>query len=62
MRKQKGGDIPTTLAVGVTTGAVATAAQMASTELQTPTGAHTFLAKEITRAKQAMQIANIQPE
>ena len=31
MRKQKGGDIPTTLAVGVTTGAVATAAQMAST-------------------------------
>jgi hypothetical protein len=30
MRKQKGGDIPTTLAVGVATGAVATAAQMAS--------------------------------
>jgi hypothetical protein len=31
MRKQKGGDIPTTLAVGVTTGAVATVAEMAST-------------------------------
>ncbi len=38
------------------------AALIASAELQTPAGARAFLTKEIARAKQAMQIANIQPE
>lgn len=37
-------------------------ALMAPTALQTPAGAQAFLLKEIARARQAMQIANIQPE